>query len=187
MADTQPIPSTSSTQKASIKPEQYVPTVKPIQPEPEKADMTAAAKAARATAPRADQAVASGPKLKAVTITIDADSADVLRVEGVDAKGARHELSDDEKASLVNLIKDGRREERLEQALEHAFEAGIACVLGEEDDEDDDTTQESAADAALRHRLLAPLIKRSAVRHLTDRAALNRAILGTLIEHSWTH
>jgi len=186
MADTQPIPSTPSTQKAAIKPEQYVPMVKPTtQTEPEKADV--AAKTARPTAPRADQTATSGPKLKAVTITIDADSADVLRVEGIDAKGARHDLSDEEKASLVNLIKDGRREERLEEALEHAFEAGIACVLGDDDEEDDDTTQESAADAALRHRLLAPLIKRSAIRHLTERAALNRAILGTLIEHSATH
>jgi hypothetical protein len=57
-------------------------------------------------------------------------------------------------------------------------------VLGDEDEDEDEETEESPADAELRHQLLAPLIKRSAVRQLTDRAALHRAILGTLIEHS---
>ena len=174
-------PNTSSTQKPTIKPEQYTPTARSSQPDAEKADQAAAAKTSRAAAPRADQPASTGPKLKAVTITIDADSADIVRVEGLDAKGGRHELSDEEKASL---IKEGRSEERLEEVLEHAFEAGIACVLGDDEDEDEETTQESPADAELRHQLLAPLIKRSAVRQLTDRAALHRAILGTLIEHS---
>ena len=174
-------PNTSSTSKPTIKPEQYTPPARSGQPDPEKADQSAAAKTSRAAAPRTDQPASTVPKLKAVTITIDADSADVVRVEGLDAKGARHELSNEEKASL---IKDARSEERLEEVLEHAFEAGIACVLGDDEDEDEETTQESPADAELRHQLLAPLIKRSAVRQLTDRAALHRAILGTLIEHS---
>ena len=170
-------PNTSSTPKPSVRPEPYVPSAKASQPEAE----AATAKASRAAAPRTDQPATAVPKLKAVTITIDADSADVVRVEGLDAKGARHELSNEEKASL---IKDARSEERLEEVLEHAFEAGIACVLGDDEDEDEETTEESPADAELRHQLLAPLIKRSAVRQLTDRAALHRAILGTLIEHS---
>jgi len=184
MAETPSMPSTpntSSTQKAGIKPEQYSQPPKSSQPEAEKADQAAAAKTNRATAPRTDQPSSTVPKLKAVTITIDTDSADIVRVEGLDAKGGRHELTDDEKASF---IKEGRSDERLEEVLEHAFEAGIACVLGDDEDEDEETTQESPADAELRHQLLAPLIKRSAVRQLTDRAALHRAILGTLIEHS---
>jgi hypothetical protein len=113
-----------------------------------------------------------------VTITIDAASAEVVRVEGLDATGTRRELSDEEKASLVN---GGRRDELLEAVVEHAFEAGIACVLG---DDEEETPPESPADAALRHQLLAPLIERSVVGRLRERAALNRAMLGTLIEHS---
>jgi hypothetical protein len=174
-------PNTSSTQKGTIKPEPYAPSARSSPPEAERVDQATAAKTGRAAAPRADQPVTTGPKLKAVTITIDTDSADIVRVEGLDAKGGRHELTDDEKASF---IKEGRSDERLEEVLEHAFEAGIACVLGDDEDEDEETTQESPADAELRHQLLAPLIRRSAVRQLTDRAALHRAILGTLIEHS---
>ena len=172
-------PNTSSTPKPTVKPEQYTPPARSGQPDAEKADQSATAKTSRAAAPKADQPASTFPKLKAVTITIDADSADIVRVEGLDAKGGRHELSDEEKASL---IKEGRSEERLEEVLEHAFEAGIACVLGDDEDEDEETTQESPADAELRHQLLAPLIKRSAVRQLTDRAALHRAILGTVNE-----
>lgn len=173
MADNQRHP---STPKSGSKPEQYAPPGKSRQPEAAKADRPAAAKTGRTAAVRADQPV---PKLMAVTVTIDADSADVVRVEGLDSTGARHELSDEEKASLM---KEGRRDERLGAVVEQAFEAGIACVLG--DGEEEETTQESPADAELRHMLLAPLIERSAVRQLTERAALNRAILGTLIEHS---
>jgi len=113
-----------------------------------------------------------------VTITIDAESAEVVRVEGVDATGARHELSEEEKTSIVKE----RRDEHVAELVEQAFEAGIASVLGV--DEEEETTQESPEDTELRHQLLAPLIERSALRHLTERAALNRAILGTLIEHS---
>ena len=139
----------------------------------EKADQTEAPKT-RTTAVRADQPV---HRLMTVTITIDAESAEVVRVEGVDATGARRELSDDEKASLM---KEGR-DERVTALVEQAFEAGIACVLGIEEEEE---TQESPEDAEFRRQLLAPLLERSGVGHLTERPALNRAILGTLMEHS---
>jgi hypothetical protein len=172
MADTQ---STPSSQRTSIKPEPYAPPAKSSQPDPDKADPPTATKAGRGAATKADQ---SGPKLTAVTITIDPDSAEVVRVEGLDAAGARHELSDEEKASLM---KEKPRDERIAEVVERAFEAGIASVLG---DEEEETTEETPADAELRHLLLAPLIERSAVRRLTERATLNRAILGTLIEHS---
>jgi hypothetical protein len=65
--------------------------------------------------------------------------------------------------------------------MEQAFEAGIATVLGHEEEE---PTEETPEDAELRRELLAPLIERSGLAHLTERTALNRAILGTLIEHS---
>jgi hypothetical protein len=112
-----------------------------------------------------------------VTITIEADSGEVVRIEGVDATGSRHELTDEEKASLMKE----RHEERLGALVEQAFEAGIATVLGREDDE---TTEETQEDAELRRELLAPLLEESGLGQLTERTVLNRAILGTLIEHS---
>ena len=175
MAETPPTPSTPSTTKSAIKADQYAPPAKTGQPRAEKADQTEATKPTR-PAVRADQPV---HRLMTVTITIDAESAEVVRVEGVDATGARHELSDEEKASLMQE----RREERVTALVEQAFEAGIACVLGVEEEEEK-TTQETPEDAEFRRQLLAPLIERSGLGQLTERPALNRAILGTLIEHS---
>ena len=63
---------------------------------------------------------------KLFTFTIDASTAQVVKLETEDASGARHELSDEEKASLAQAGGDGD----LEQIVERAFEAGIACVLG---------------------------------------------------------
>ena len=52
------------------------------------------------------------------------------------------------------------------------------------EEEEEKTTQETPEDAEFRRQLLAPLIERSGLGQLTERPALNRAILGTLIEHS---
>jgi hypothetical protein len=115
------------------------------------------------------------PVTKYLTVTIDADSARVVRVEGQNASGARHELTRDERKSLAS-----DKDDSLDDLLERAFEAGIACVLG--GDADIDATPESPEDTQLRHELLAPLIKRSAVKHMRDSGVLNRAIVNTLIE-----
>jgi hypothetical protein len=168
------MPPTPNTPKSTIKPEPYAPPAKAGQPRAEKAEQTDATKTAR-TAVKTDQPV---HRLMTVTITIDAESAEVVRVEGVDATGARHELSEEEKTSLVKE----RREERVAEVVQQAFEAGIASVLGTDDDED--TTEDSPEDIEFRRQLLAPLIQRSARGHLMERSSLNRAILGTLIEHS---
>jgi hypothetical protein len=175
MDDSQPTP---NAPKSAAKPPQYSPPAKPAKAEPEKADKAdrPAPKNARSAAVREDGPV---PKLKAVTITIDPASAEVIRVEGLDDSGTRHDLSDEEKASLMA---DVRRDGRLEEVLEHAFEAGIACVLG--DAEEDEANAETPEEEELRHELLAPLMKRSMMRRLTQRDALNRAVLGTLIERS---
>ncbi len=173
MPETQPTP---SAPKSAIKADQYAPTPpKSTQPRAERADQAEATKPARATTVKTDQPV---HRLMTVTITIDADSAEVVRIEGVDPTGARHDLSDEEKTSIMKE----RRDERLAVLVEQAFEAGIASVLGGEDEEE--TTEESAEDVELRRELLAPLMERSGLGHLTERAALNRAMLGTLIEHS---
>lgn len=171
MAETPPTP---SAPKSPVKPEQYLPPAKPAAQRADKAEQAEAAKPARATPVKTDQPV---HRLMTVTITIDAESAEVVRIEGVDATGSRHELSEEEKTSLIKE----RREERLAAFVEQAFEAGIASVLGRDEDE---TKEESPEDIELRRELLAPLIERSGLGHLTERTALNRAMLGTLIEHS---
>jgi hypothetical protein len=118
----------------------------------------------------------SGARL--FSFTIDANTAQIVKFESLDASGARHELSDEEKA---NLVKEAG-EENLEEALEEAFEAGIACVLGGGNKHE--KTEESDEDAELRHLLLAPLMEHSAAKHLLQREFLHRAILDTLIQHS---
>jgi hypothetical protein len=110
--------------------------------------------------------------------TIDPSTAQVVKLETLDASGARRELSEEEKASLAQAGTEGG----LEEFVEKAFEAGIACVLG--DDESPDRGGEPADEAELRHLLLAPLMEHSPVKRLMQREALNRAILGTLIQHA---
>ena len=167
---------TPRTPESAIKQQEFSQPSKSRQSRPEKPDQAEAPTSARPAVARADQPV---DRLMTVTVTIDADSGEVVRVEGVDTTGARRELSDDEKTKLVKE----RRDERVSELVYQAFEAGIAAVLGTEADESE-TTQESAEEADFRRRLLAPLIERTAFGRLTERATLNRAILGTLIEHS---
>jgi len=114
---------------------------------------------------------------KLFTFTIDASTGQVVRLEAEDASGERHELSDEEKASLARAGTAGD----LEQFVERAFEAGIACVLG---GGPEDKAEEPADEAELRHLLLTPLIEHSPARRLLQREVLNRAILETLIHHA---
>jgi len=112
-----------------------------------------------------------------LTVTIDTKTGQIIKIEGANGTRARHELSDEEKASLAK--KTGRA--TLEAIIEEAFEAGIACGLGEEADEDEPV--ESEKDANVRHLLLRPLIENSAAKRLMRRDVLSRAILKTLISH----
>ena len=138
-----------------------------------KSDQSRSKKPDRPVADRADRRV-----IRFLAVTIDADSAQVVRVEGEDATGARFELSVDEKAALA---KRGPQD-RLENLVEEAFEAGIACVLGGDTKLDD--TQEPAEDVELRRELLAPLIERSAVKQWAQQNVLRRAVVNSLIENS---
>jgi hypothetical protein len=110
-----------------------------------------------------------------LTVTIDTKTGQIIKIEGANGTRPHHELSDEEKASLAK--KTGRA--TLEAIIEEAFEAGIACGLGEEADEDEPV--ESEKDASLRHLLLRPLIENSAVKRLMRRDVLSRAFLKTLI------
>ena len=115
---------------------------------------------------------------KLFTFTIDASTAQVVKLETEDASGTRHELSDEEKASLAQAGTEGS----VEQFVERAFEAGIDCVLGSSEPED--KADEPADEAELRHLLVTPLIEHSPAKRLMQREALSRAILGTLIQHA---
>jgi len=111
-----------------------------------------------------------------LTVTIDTKTGQIIKIEGTNGT-AQHELSDEEKASLAKKM--GRA--TLEAIIEEAFEAGVACGLGEGADEDEPV--ESEKDANLRHLLLRPLIENSAAKRLMRRDVLSRAILKTLIGH----
>ena len=113
-----------------------------------------------------------------VSVTIDAATGRIVRVEGMDAAGARRELSEDEKKRLAKP-EDGAT---LRQVVEQAFEAGVACALG--DTAGEEGPPESDEDAELSRSLLQSLIKGSAAERLMQREVLGRAIVGTLIEHA---
>ena len=140
--------------------------------------------------PRAPGKKGSGPKSSAhnsepvadnsdlLTVTIHAKTGQIVKIERVNGPRAHHELTAEEKASLAKEA--GRT--TLEAIIEQAFEAGVACGLGDIDGEDDPV--ESAKDADLRRLLLRPLIEDSAAKRLMQRDILSRAILATLIQNS---
>ena len=113
-----------------------------------------------------------------ITATIEAATGKIIDVRSVDDAGESSELTTDRRARLSQQI----GEASLEDLFEQAFEAGIACVLGDDADaEADADTSESEEDAALRHQILQPMIEHSAARRLIRQEILGRAIIGTLI------
>lgn len=111
-----------------------------------------------------------------LAFTIDASTAHVVKLEGLDSAGGHRELTQAEMASLSKDIRRGT----LTEALEQAFEAGIACALG--DDSSHPRQPESAKEAELRHLLLELLIEDSTAKGLMQRDVIGRAVLGTLID-----
>jgi hypothetical protein len=110
------------------------------------------------------------------SFTLDATTGEVVKVETLNAEGTRRKVPERQRKTLA---RKGR--ERVEEVLVEAFEAGIDCVLG-----DSSEPSETDRDAELRHDLVAPLLKRSSASRLLNPESLNRAILGTLMQHSAT-
>ena len=110
-----------------------------------------------------------------LAVTVDAASGQIVKIESLDAAGAPHALSDEQRARLA-----GRQNETLEGVIEQAFQAGIDCVLGDGAGEGEPT--ESQEDAELSRLLLRSLIERSGAKRLIRRDVLHRAVVGTLIE-----
>jgi hypothetical protein len=115
--------------------------------------------------------------LDLLAFTLHVETGRIVRLEGVDKAGVRHELSEEQKASLARL----RGEDTLEALVEQAFEAGIACVLGGSTEQLG--TKESEEEAKLRRLLLGPLIEHSSAKRLMQLNVLSRSILGTLLRH----
>ena len=122
----------------------------------------------------------AAPRPNLVAFTIDADAGRIVRIEKVDSTGARRDLSDEDAATLIqeNTL-------TLETIIEQAFEAGIACVLGDEARQDD--LQETEDDAALSRLLLMPLMERTPAHSLQRPEVLGRAILASALEQATSH
>jgi hypothetical protein len=119
----------------------------------------------------------STPRPERFAFTFDASTGTVIGLESVDMAGRRHKLSKSEK---IELAKESNGPS-IATLLESAFEAGIACVLG--DDEREKTTEdETKDDENLRRILLKPLIEESSAARLIRRDVMRQAIVQTLIE-----
>jgi len=140
--------------------------ISPSAPKPSAAE----ASKRKATVSATEQA--ASPDL--VAMTIDAANGRIVALERVDAEGARRELSAEDRARLA----DKQAGTPLLRLVEQAFEAGIACVLGEAEEGE---PEESEADGELSHLLLQSLFKKSSAKQLVESESLNRAIVGTLI------
>ena len=122
----------------------------------------------------------SSPNEGLITATIEAATGRIVEVRSINASGASAELTTDRRARLSKQSGDAT----LEDLVEQAFEAGIACVLGDEGPEASESDDEE--DIALRRQILRPMIENSAARRLVQKEVLGRAIVGTLIQRAAT-
>jgi hypothetical protein len=125
-------------------------------------------------APNDEKPSSAGPDLFA--FTIDASTGQITRLEKVDGTGARRQLSEQDKARLQT----SKFSHTLEAIVEQAFEAGIACALGNGDEKDE--VPESEDETEVRRILLLPLMERSRTKTLLQRSVLSRAILATALQ-----
>jgi len=116
------------------------------------------------------EAVGTGSEEQRLVVTIDSASGRIVRVEKLDTVGNHHEFKEENWASLV-----GEDEiEEMQSALDEAFEAGIAGVLGDEYEEDE--PNESDEQRALRRLLIGGLVRRSVRRRILQRLVLSRLL-----------
>jgi hypothetical protein len=124
---------------------------------------------------------AASPDL--VTLTLDAGTGKIVKVERIDASGAHHEITGDEGARPAAE----KISAALQQVVEQAFQAGIDCVLGADDEDEEpgvEADAEADEDAELNRLLLRSLIQRSAARKLIGRDMLRQVIVGSLVEQA---
>ena len=115
--------------------------------------------------------VDSAEEIEQLVVTFNVAMGEIVKVEKVDKAGKSQELTEEECAKLA-----GQDEvEEIEAALEEAFEAGVAVVLGDEDEEyaQDDDNEERA----IRQLLIGELLGRHPVRRRLLRRLLLRRLL----------
>ena len=116
------------------------------------------------------------PPSSLFSLTVNAATGEIVKIEKVEGTGTRRDLRDDDKAELT-----AKAAPTLEALIERAFEAGIACVLGVEAGHAE--AEESDEDADLRRALLMPLMEGSWAKDLLKREVLGKAILASAIAH----
>lgn len=105
-----------------------------------------------------------------VLVTINTAMGRIVKVERADKAGKRQDVAEEEWAKLV-----GEDEvEEIQSALEEAFEAGVAVVLGEE--YEDAEAYEDDEERGLRRLLIAGLLRRPVRRRILQRLLLSRLL-----------
>jgi hypothetical protein len=116
------------------------------------------------------EAVSAAEEEQQVVVTINPAMGRIVKIEKADKAGKRQEVAEEEWAKLV-----GEDEvEEIESALEEAFEAGVAVVLGE--DYEVDEAYEDDEERSLRRVLLGGLLRRPVRRRILQRLVLSRLL-----------
>ncbi len=167
------------------KPAAAAPEQKPTATAPEQKPPAAAPEQKPAAAAPEQKPPATAPDVSAgmdlLSVTIRPKTGQIVKIEGVDSVGGHHELTDRQLEAELGSVAS---KVTLETLIEQAFEAGIACVLGEAPARIE--AEESEDEANLRHLLLDPLMKHGAARNLMQHEVLSRAFVGTVARHAIT-
>jgi hypothetical protein len=105
-----------------------------------------------------------------ILVTINPAIGRIVRVEKIDKGGKRQQIEEEEWGKLVG----NDEAEEIESALEEAFEAGVAGVLGEEYEEDE--AYEDDEEKALRRLLIGELLHRPVRRRILQRLVMSRLL-----------
>jgi hypothetical protein len=118
----------------------------------------------------------SEPEQEQLVVTINTPTGKIVNVEKIDKAGKHHEIDEEEWATLV-----GDEAEDIDVALEEAFEAGIAAVLGEEVEDEGEDDEERTLRRFLIGRLLH---RRSVQRRILQRVLATRLLRRQFLERT---
>jgi len=114
-----------------------------------------------------------------LVVTINPAMGSIVQIEKVDKTGKHEEFSEGDWANLVGADEV----EEIEAALEEAFEAGVAGVLGEEYNTNGDNENEDQR--VIRRFLISELLVPASVRRrIVHRLLLSRILRSRLIKRT---